>query len=97
MQFLLRAPPILYSCVWFVLQCDRMAVDCAIELEDSNVAMVSLWPMAVKTELCMEMAAKDSKMVRLLATAKMFNSCTKCAGTCYHDLKQMSIYIISVY
>ncbi|KAL5016967.1 hypothetical protein ScPMuIL_006556 [Solemya velum] len=30
--------------------CDRMAVDCAIELRKSNVAMVSLWPGAVRTE-----------------------------------------------
>ncbi|XP_060075319.1 dehydrogenase/reductase SDR family member 1-like [Ylistrum balloti] len=30
--------------------CDRMAVDCAVELKKHNVAMVSLWPGAVKTE-----------------------------------------------
>ena len=30
--------------------CDRMAADCAIELKKHNVAMVSLWPGAVKTE-----------------------------------------------
>lgn len=31
--------------------CDRMAVDCGIELKRHNVAVVSLWPGAVKTEL----------------------------------------------
>ena len=30
--------------------CDRMAADCAHELKDDNVAMVSLWPGPVKTE-----------------------------------------------
>lgn len=34
--------------------CDRMAVDCAIELRNSNVAMVSLWPGAVRTEFMKE-------------------------------------------
>ena len=29
---------------------DRMASDCAIELEEHNVTMVSLWPGPVKTE-----------------------------------------------
>ena len=31
--------------------CDRMAVDCGIELKKSNVTMLSLYPGAVKTEL----------------------------------------------
>jgi len=31
--------------------CDRMAVDCGIELKRHNVAYVSLWPGPVKTEL----------------------------------------------
>ena len=30
--------------------CDRMAADCAMELKAHNVAMISLWPGAVKTE-----------------------------------------------
>ena len=30
--------------------CDRMAVDCGIELRSSNVAFVSLWPGAVGTD-----------------------------------------------
>ena len=29
---------------------DRMAADCAIELSDHNITMISLWPEAVKTE-----------------------------------------------
>ncbi len=28
--------------------CDRMAADCALELKGSNVAMISLWPGAVR-------------------------------------------------
>ena len=32
------------------LQCDRMATDCALELKKHNVAFVSLWPGAVRTE-----------------------------------------------
>jgi len=35
--------------------CDRMAADCAIELKPHNVAMVSLWPGAVKTEKIQEL------------------------------------------
>merc|ERR1711892_225267 len=34
--------------------CDRMAADCAFELKKSNVAMISLWPGAVKTEYIQE-------------------------------------------
>jgi len=34
--------------------CDRMAADCAHELKSSNVAMISLWPGAVKTEYVQE-------------------------------------------
>ncbi|XP_066290789.1 dehydrogenase/reductase SDR family member 1-like [Branchiostoma lanceolatum] len=30
--------------------CDRMAADCAVELKKDNVAFVSLWPGAVRTE-----------------------------------------------
>ena len=30
--------------------CDRMAADCAVELKDNFVTMVSLWPGPVKTE-----------------------------------------------
>ena len=30
--------------------CDRMAADCAVELKENDVTMVSLWPGPVKTE-----------------------------------------------
>ena len=30
--------------------CDRMAADCAMELKPHIIAMISLWPAAVKTE-----------------------------------------------
>lgn len=36
------------------LKCDRMAADCAFELKKENVAFVSLWPGAVRTEAIME-------------------------------------------
>ena len=35
--------------------CDRMAADCAMELKKHNVAMISLWPGAVKTEKVQEL------------------------------------------
>ncbi len=38
----------------FSLQLDRMAVDCGIELKSHNVACISLWPGAVKTETIAE-------------------------------------------
>ena len=34
--------------------CDRMAADCAHELKEDNVTMVSLWPGPVKTEYAQE-------------------------------------------
>lgn len=40
---------------------DRMAADCAEELEDYNVAMVSLWPGAVKTELSSSHTAQGAE------------------------------------
>jgi len=40
--------------------CDRMAVDCGIELKKHNVAMVSLWPGAVKTETVMDTVMKST-------------------------------------
>ena len=33
---------------------DRMAADCAVELKDHNVTMISLWPGPVKTEYIKE-------------------------------------------
>ena len=49
-----------------VTQCDRMAADCALELRKHNVAYVSLWPGAVKTEIFSEMMGSD-KADNLLA------------------------------
>lgn len=34
--------------------CDRMAADCAHELKEDNVTMISLWPGPVKTEHIVE-------------------------------------------
>ena len=35
-------------------QVDRMAADCAVELREHNVAMVSIWPGGVRTEKLQE-------------------------------------------
>ena len=50
--------------------CDRMAVDCGIELKKHNVTMISLYPGAVKTELCTELVSKDQSE-RDLSDAKV--------------------------
>merc|ERR1712088_1032759 len=43
--------------------CDRMAADCAYELKEDNVTMVSLWPGPVKTEHVQEhILSQDSEM-----------------------------------
>ncbi|XP_022100944.1 dehydrogenase/reductase SDR family member 1-like [Acanthaster planci] len=39
--------------------CDRMAVDCAVELRKHNVACISLWPGPVKTEMFQEFMTTD--------------------------------------
>ncbi len=39
--------------------CDRMAVDCGIELRKFNVCMLSLYPGAVRTELCTHLIEKN--------------------------------------
>jgi dehydrogenase/reductase SDR family protein 1 len=46
--------------------CDRMAVDCGLELKRNNVAFLSLWPGAVATELMVE----NSKTMKLDAGMK---------------------------
>lgn len=38
---------------------DRMAADCATELKDSNVTMISFYPGAVKTELIQSAISKN--------------------------------------
>lgn len=43
-----------------------MAVDCAIELRPHNVAFVSLWPGAAKTELSSK-SVKDPKLMKRIA------------------------------
>lgn len=39
---------------------DRMAADCSVELKDSNVAMISFYPGAVKTELVETIISKNN-------------------------------------
>ena len=46
------------------LQVDRMAADCGLELRPHNVAFVSLWPGAVKTELLTEVVNSDQEGVK---------------------------------
>lgn len=46
--------------------CDRMAVDCGLELKQHNVAFVCLWPCAVKTEGT-EFVLKNPKFLALMA------------------------------
>jgi len=43
----------IFNCAYGIGKCavDRMAADCGIELKRSNVAMISLYPGAVKTEI----------------------------------------------
>lgn len=45
-----------------------MAVDCGIELKKHNVTMVSLYPGAVKTELCTELVNSDKTTQNLEAS-----------------------------
>jgi dehydrogenase/reductase SDR family protein 1 len=42
-------------------QCDRMAVDCAYELKQHNVAFISLWPGVVKTEAFVDLLDQKKK------------------------------------
>ncbi|CAB4056285.1 DHRS1 [Lepeophtheirus salmonis] len=41
--------------------CDRMAADCAVELRNKNVTMVSIWPGPVKTEEITNRVLENSK------------------------------------
>jgi dehydrogenase/reductase SDR family protein 1 len=43
--------------------CDRMAQDCGIELRNSNVTMISLWPGPVKTEAIVESMERKSPLL----------------------------------
>lgn len=41
--------------LYYFTQTDRMAADMAVELRKQNVACISLWPGAVKTELIQDL------------------------------------------
>ena len=47
----------LFNCAYGIGKagCDRMAADCGHELRKHNVAMVSLWPGPVKTEMIQDL------------------------------------------
>lgn len=51
----------LFNVAYGVGKCavDRMANDCGIELKKHNVTMIALYPGAVKTELCIDLCAKN--------------------------------------
>ena len=52
--------------------CDRMATDSAIDLKKENVAMVSLWPGAVKTETVGDVLAGSCKFLKFYFYNKSF-------------------------
>nr|XP_032813377.1 dehydrogenase/reductase SDR family member 1 isoform X1 [Petromyzon marinus]XP_032813378.1 dehydrogenase/reductase SDR family member 1 isoform X1 [Petromyzon marinus] len=65
--------------------CDRLAADCAVELRKYNVAYVSLWPGAVRTELVQELVARDtakSIMEQQIAKALENGETTELSGKC---------------
>lgn len=43
-----------------------MAADCAVELRRHNVAFISLWPGAIKTEVFLDNVDKSSMKVKLV-------------------------------
>ena len=45
--------------------CDRMAADCAHELREAGVAMISLWPGPVKTEYITDKMTDGNPMSKL--------------------------------
>ena len=57
----------LENIVMQLMQLDRMAKDCAVDLAKYNVAFVSLWPGIVKTEL-FEESLYDSSLTQKRAT-----------------------------
>jgi len=53
---------------------DRMAADCAVDLQKQNVAMISLWPGPVKTETMLEGMTDESNPARASSMTKLFGS-----------------------
>eukprot|EP00058_Branchiostoma_floridae_P008806 XP_002594294.1 hypothetical protein BRAFLDRAFT_117668 [Branchiostoma floridae] len=60
---------ILVNNAYKAVTCDRMAADCAHELRKHNVAFISLWPGAVKTEFVADLLTKspESKSAKVFA------------------------------
>ena len=54
--------------------CDKMASDCAQELKNDNVTMVSLWPGPVKTEYIQDkvITPGKSKILKILLISISF-------------------------
>merc|ERR1712020_879819 len=59
---------------------DRMAADCAVELKDHNVTMISLWPGPVKTEAVQEglLSKKNSGHAAIFSRAETVEFAGKC-------------------
>ncbi|XP_077974315.1 dehydrogenase/reductase SDR family member 1-like [Styela clava] len=51
---------------------DRMARDCAVDLKKYNVAFISLWPFAVKTEYAVNAAVKSNSRIHTSKEALYF-------------------------
>jgi len=59
--------------------CDRMMVDCGIELKSKNVTCISLWPGPVKTEFIAErLKTADEKMKNIFENAESPEFSGKC-------------------
>lgn len=73
--------------------CDRMAADCAFELKKENVAFVSLWPGAVRTEAIMEKinsGEMDSKTEAMFRNGESTEFAGKCIVKLAADPNKMS-------
>jgi len=70
---------------------DRMAVDCAIELRKSSVAVISLWPGPVKTEMInANMETADAKVASMFQQGETPEFSGKCVVKLASDPNIMS-------
>jgi dehydrogenase/reductase SDR family protein 1 len=54
-----------------------MAVDCGVELKKANVAMISLYPGAVKTELVTDLMNKNNPRIDNIESKKVKKNLTE--------------------
>ena len=62
----------------FLLQNDRMASECAIDLKQHNIAFTSLWPGPARTEHVLQMQAEEGGLEFPGDETKMVGSKTVC-------------------